>query len=774
MSSIFMIKIMKQVSAKTYTIIICISLALTVNAVYAQDEKSQQMDPENVLEVIEVTARKTIESLQRVPVSVTSISSAKLNNRGIDTLSEIHQYSPNTTLQVSAGTSSTLSAFIRGVGQEDQLWGYESGVGVYIDDVYIARPQGAVLEMLDVERVEVLRGPQGSLYGKNTLGGAVKYITKKMTGETEFNAIVTLGDHGRKDLKVAGQFPLVENKLYLGLAGASLNRDGFGRFITSDLAGQNRENYNKDITASRLTLEYHGNSQFFGRLNYDKTDDDSNAVGGHRFLPSILASDYNVEDIPSNVYDSGTSLPTWNKLTTEGLSLTLSYQINDWWSLKSVSAKRENYSLANIDFDNTHLRIFDVPAIYDDKQFTQEFQVNYYGSNLTLVSGLYYYDGDSCGVFDGIIDVLGHSLNMPGFTLEISGCSNSKSIAAYSQGSYHFSDSLSMTLGARFTREEKEAIVYSGAVYETLYPRSNWVDNFHRDETLVENNIVEVLNDSKKWSRMTPKVGFEYQQSDDLLWYVSYAQGFKSGMFNPRAQTAEPAVNPEVVDSFEVGIKSEWFDRLRINATLFSLDHKDRQFVTVLEGEGPGDLDQRLGNIGKSKAQGLELEMSLIASNALTISFNLGLIDSDFTEALTYDGVDNSDISERFSIIQTPDTTANLSFDYNFETNFGDFNFNGNYFYRSDYDLIVLDNLKSQSGFGLANASLNWFNQEGDWQVGLHLKNITDKRYLTGSFAFVTRDADSGEYVPGLAGDNILNDYYGEPRTIALTIGYQF
>ena len=755
-------------------IVFIINITLVSQPVFAQDKEEQVQVENNAIEVIEVTARKTVESLQRVPVSVTSLSGVKLKKRGVDTLNEVYQYSPNTTLQVSTATNSTLSAFIRGVGQDDQLWGYEPGVGIYIDDVYAARPQGAVLELLDVERIEILRGPQGTLYGKNTLGGAVKYITREMTGDSEFDVFTTIGSYDRKDLKVTGQVPLVEDKLYLGFAGASLNRDGFGRFVTSDLSGQNRENYNKDVTASRLALEYHGSEQFFARLNYDKTIDDSNARGGHRFLPSVLPSSMSVEPIPSNVYDAGTSSPTWNELTTEGVSLTLSYQFNDTWSIKSVSAKRQNYSLANIDFDNTHLRIFDVPAIYDDEQFTQEFQLNYQSGKLNLVSGLYYYDAESCGVFDAIIDVLGGMMGVPGFTIEVSGCSDSKSIAAYSQGSYRFNNKLSMTLGARYTREEKQAEVFNGAVFETLYPKDQWVDNFERNQALVASSIVKVLDDSKKWSRVTPKLGFEYQYNDDLMYFFSYSQGFKSGMFNPRASTPEPAVNPEVVNSFEVGMKSEWFDRLRINATLFTLDHKDRQFVTVLEGDGPGDLDQRLGNIAKSDANGLELEISFSATNALDINFSLGLIDTGFTEALTYNGIDYDDISDRFSIIQTPNTNANLGFDYNFGTEFGDFNLNGNYFYRSGYDLIVLDNLKSQSGFGLANLSLNWFSRGGHWQVGLHAKNITDERYLTGSFAFVTRDPESGEYVPGLAGDNIFNGYYGEPRTIALTIGYLF
>ena len=171
---------MKQGNNRKSYIALAIATALSTNAAYAE----QAADAEEAgLERIEVTARKSVESLQEVPVSVTSIGAAELGENGIAVVTEIQRFSPNTTLQASRGTNSTLTAFIRGVGQQDPLWGYEPGVGIYIDDVYMARPQGAVIDLLDVERIEVLRGPQGTLYGKNTIGGAVKYVTKPMSAQ---------------------------------------------------------------------------------------------------------------------------------------------------------------------------------------------------------------------------------------------------------------------------------------------------------------------------------------------------------------------------------------------------------------------------------------------------------------------------------------------------------------------------------------------------------------------------------------------------------------
>ena len=758
---------MKQNTIKMSYLALAISSVLTAQYAVAADETGSG-EKQVALEHIEVTARKTVESLQNVPVAVTSVSEADLAEHGIQVMTEIQQFSPNTTLQTSRGTNSTLTAFIRGVGQEDPLWGYEPGVGIYIDDVYVARPQGAVLDILDVQRIEVLRGPQGTLYGKNTIGGAIKYVTKKMTGDAELSLNGTAGSYNQKDFKVAGQYPLIDDKLYVGFAFASLNRDGYGDFVTSALPDQDTENYNKDVMAGRVSVEYTPTNNLFMRFSYDKTRDESNAKGGYRILPSLLTD----APVPDSKYDSYTSMPTWNKVDTEGWGLTVEYDINEHWTIKSVTADRESYSPTNIDFDNTSLRIFDVPAIYDDEQFSQEFQANYVGDNLKMVSGLYYFKGDSCGLFDAILEEAFKAYG--GLTREVSGCNNSESYAAYAQGSYNLTEQLSLTLGARYTQETKEATVYNGVIFDSIYPETGWYPDFVRDEDQITASIPKVLDDEETWSRFTPRVGLEYQYSDDMMLFASYSQGFKSGTFNPRATGPEPAVDPEVVDSFEVGMKSEWNDNLRINATAFYLNHKDRQFVTVLPGEDAADLNQRLGNIGKSTGTGLELDVEYAATESLNIYASLGLIDASFEEVISYDENGNKiDISDTYTITNTPDTTANLGFSYSFETDFGSFVANGNYYYRGDYDLAVVDNLLSQDGYGLLNFGLNWFSTDGHWSAGLHWKNVTDEEYLVGNYAFVTPD-DNGGYIPGLGGDNTLIGYYGDPETISFSVGYVF
>jgi iron complex outermembrane receptor protein len=757
---------MKHYNLRLSVLAITISATLTSQNILAA-ETNEQLNNDPTLERIEVTARKSLESLQSVPVAITSIGAEQLAQNGISVMTEVQQFSPNTTLQASRGTNSTLTAFIRGVGQDDPLWGYEPGVGIYIDDVYIARPQGAVLDILDVERIEVLRGPQGSLYGKNTIGGAIKYVTKKMSGDVELDLKGTFGTYDRKDYKVAGKIPVIADKLYVGFALADLKREGYGEFLQSALPGQNLENYNKDIFAGRISIEFEPTDNLFLRFNYDKTTDDSNAKGGYRLLPSIVTD----APVPVSVYDSYTSMPTWNSVESEGFSLMAEYMINDTWAVKSITSSRDNYSKTNIDFDNTAERIFDVPAIYDDEQFTQEFQLNYNSDNLNFVSGLYYFDGESCGHFDAILESFGKSLDLPGLTREVTGCNNSESYAVYAQGSYNITDKFSMTLGARYTKEEKIANVNNGVVFETVYPESAWVPSYERGDV----EFPEVLNDKEDWSRFTPRVGVEYQYSEDIMFFASYSQGFKSGTFNPRASGPEPAVDPEVVDSFEVGLKSEWNNNLRVNATGFYLDHKDRQFVTVLPTADNSALSQRLGNIGTSTASGLELEVEYAAADNLKVFASLGLIDSSFEEVTSFDNDGNQiDISDNFTITNTPKTTANLGFSYNIETSLGSFVVNSNYYYRSEYDLNVTENLLTQDGYGLLNFGVNWYSNNEDWTAALHWKNITDEEYLVGNYAFLGAQNNDGSYQPGLGGDTTLIGYYGDPETLSLTIGYSF
>ena len=248
------------------------STALVAAPALAQDETAGE-----TRDVITVTARRREETIQDVPMSVTAMSGEMLENMGAVDITAIAETTPNVTLEVSRGTNSTLSAFIRGVGQQDPVAGFEAGVGIYVDDVYLNRPQAAVLDIYDVERIEVLRGPQGTLYGRNTIGGAVKYVTRRLDPDAPtFNARVNFGSYGQFDQIVSASMPLTDS-FRIGGAVANLQRDGFG-----DNLFTGEDNANKDLLGYRVSAEWEPANGLFFRLSYDNIQDDSTARGGHR------------------------------------------------------------------------------------------------------------------------------------------------------------------------------------------------------------------------------------------------------------------------------------------------------------------------------------------------------------------------------------------------------------------------------------------------------------------------------------------------------------
>jgi len=746
---------------------LALAIAAALTSSVAAAEEATDASPaakDKGLERIEVTARRTVENLQTVPVSVTSIGAEDIAQNGITDVTDIQQYATNTTLQVSRGTSSTLTAYIRGIGQQDPLWGFEPGVGVYVDDVYIARPQGGVMEILDVERIEVLRGPQGTLYGKNTIGGAMKYITKKMTGDNTFDLSATVGSYGENTYKASGQLSLLDDKLYIGGAIADINRDGFGNFINdlapdgsvaADQAGE--ENYNKDIFAGRLTVEYHASDDLFFRLAYDSTIDDSNAKGGHRLVDSKLTGQkpYN------NVYDSDISLPVYNKVETSGLSLTIDWNINDAFSFKSVTASREGDTYTNIDFDNTALKSFDVPAIYDDTQFTQELQLSYLGKGMTAVGGVYYYTGDACGSFDVQLEVLGQAIGLPSFTLENGGCTNTESYSAYGQASFDLADKWSMTVGGRYTEDTKDADVYKYTFFQTVYPGD--LESGAATPINPDNNFVG----KETWSHFSPRVGVEYQASDDMMLYASYANGFKSGGFNMRGDIgADPEAAtpfaPEIVDTFEIGFKSEPTDDLRINATYFYSDYTDMQ-VTVQRAASNDNFVARVVNAGSAEIQGIELESIYVATDDLTLSLGVGYIDAKFVEFINFvDGVEVNQADD-LAIDNTPDWSVNLGANYTLVADVGDFVFTANASYRGDTQIFQAPSALDQKGYTIVNVGVSFYHTDGNWSASLQGRNVFDEQARIAGYNFL-----------GLGLDDSVIGYYNDPATVALTVKYEF
>ena len=527
---------------------------------------------DNINQVI-VTARRRAELIQDVPGAVTAISGAELEKQAVPDITALTDTVPNTTLKASRGTNTTLTAFIRGIGQQDPVAGFEQGVGIYLDDVYLARPQGALTDIYDLERIEVLRGPQGTLYGRNTIGGAVKYVTRKLAPKPTLDAKVTFGNYGEKDLVVKGSMP-VSDILRIGATVGTFNRDGFGHNIING-----RQNYNKDVTAGRISLELTPNSDLFIRFATDKTVDDSEARQGQRLTagpaPASLQPASGTYDTRANLYRV---LGHDQKVTTEGSSLLAEYTIDPTLSFKSISAYRSAKSYAPIDFDSLNTPLFEAPSIYSDHQTSQEFQLTYTGSRLQGVAGVFYMKTNAFNEFDVLYNAAG------GLSLLTRDDIDTKTWAVFADASYSLTDTFNITLGGRYTSDEREAAIFK-RTYLGLAGSPN-LGNPGAVPLAAPNTDLGPNDLHRTDKKFTPKIGFGWKLAPEHNLYSTFAKGFKGGMFDPRMDlvaTGGPnsaaslvkrqGVEPEEVSTVELGLKSALNGgRIQTNAAVFYTD----------------------------------------------------------------------------------------------------------------------------------------------------------------------------------------------------------
>lgn len=704
-------------------------------------------------EEVNVTARKREENVQEVPVAVSVVEGEVLEDRAAEDLSVIEQRVPNLTIYAGRNQSTTLTAFLRGVGQADPLWGVDPGVGLYLDDVYIARPQGALLDVYDVERIEVLRGPQGTLYGKNTIGGAIKYVSRRPTDEFEARVSGAFGEFSRQDFKASLSGALIEGKLRAKVAFASLQRDGYGRNLF-----QNIDNSDKDTTAYRLALDYIASDTFRIEFNYDRTEDEANPKGYARLAPNPFCPLFlGVPCEPlGGLWDTEAGLEPLNGTESEGYSATAVWDINRYWTFKSITAYRESDSLNNIDFDTTPARIADARAVYYDDQTSQEFQLLYdSGRNLTGVFGLYYFDGEAGGE---VRSIFFEGLN-PGTTSSTEGFVETESLALFFDGSYRLSDKLTLNGGVRFTDEDKHGVSFNRL----------WVDPNFTTVFLVASDFDKEAN----FSSVSPRIGLDYEFNPDVMGYVSLSRGFKSGGFNIRAQSnffpssAEP-FDDEQLTVAEVGLKSVFADGQGLfNAAVFYGDYTDVQVSTFTDydSDGDGTNDSFFGdflNAGDATLQGVELEFGWAPRDLpwFRLSGNLSYLDTDEDSFIDRN---NNGLADTQVITNAPEWTGALTANFNVPTGYGAYTGSVTYGYRDD---SVLTNEGDgtqplvQDSYSLWNAHVGWISRDGHWGVNVIGTNLADEEYLT-----------SGYNLPVLG---ILTGSYGAPRQVTAALEYRF
>ncbi|GAM96793.1 tonB-dependent receptor [alpha proteobacterium U9-1i] len=700
---------------------------------------------------IVVTARRREESLQDVPLSISVQTGEALEQRGAENITALSEVTPNATIQIARGSNSTLIGFIRGVGQQDPLWGFEPGVGLYIDDVYIARPQGAVLDLFDINRIEVLRGPQGTLYGRNTIGGAIKYVTNRLDmDETELNARVALGSYNQRDLVVSGSAPLAGN-FAVGGAMALLNRDGYGTNITTGA-----DHYNKEVAAFRASAEWQPTDDIFIRFSADHLNDDSLPRHGHREVANGVLAGYNVLSSP---YDTQAGIGEDNSVETTGYSLTAEWDLNEAFTVKSISAFREGRSDTLIDFDNGPLPLLDVPAFYEDEQFSQELQLLFEGDRIQGVAGLYYLNGVAIGAFDTIVGGLAT-------TTATAGRVSTTSLAAYADVSIDLSDMWSMSLGGRWTQDQRAGAVYRQNFAHGLSGnRSPLFGNPTATPGLLRSNYANEAT----FEEFTPRVSLSFEPSDDLTLYASYGQGFKSGGFDMRGDVVltPNTVNgyqPEFVDSYELGFHASLLDgRARLSGAVFDAQYTDQQ-VTKQETTLAGGIASFVDNAGQSAITGAELEGTVFITEGLSAVFAVGYMDARFEEFVST-AVNPApppstiaiDIANIADIQNAPDWSG--SFALNYTMDFGDhgsLTVTPSVSFRSSYQMFELATpLLDEDGYSLLNLSANWTSESERYRFAVHGQNLGDEQYKVGGYNF-----------PGAAFGNSIVSFYGPPQTV--------
>jgi iron complex outermembrane receptor protein len=758
-----------SLSLAVATVLAASALPLSVS-VAAADPQAQN---EGAIENIVVTARRREESLQNVPVAISALSADQLQSQNVTTLEDMTAHVPNIKVNAGRATSSTINAYIRGVGQNDPLWGFEPGVGIYLDDVYVARPQGALLDVYDVERIEVLRGPQGTLYGKNTIAGAIKYVTRDIVGDPSLTAAVTGGSYNQMDAKIGGSIPVVADHFYLGGAVAWLQRDGYGQIVNDGSTRLNtrvgEDVSDKDVLAARVNATFLWGNDSKLRILGDLIQDDSNAAGGQR-LNNV------VQPALDDRYDQRTDMPVdQDKFKAKGISATYTQGLGNSLDLKIVGAYRKGDGRQFIDFEELSANLFQVPALYSDDQTSGEAQLTYTGDKVKGVAGVYYFTGSASGAFDASLG----ALNLTSLT---KGNVDTDSIAVYFDTTWALTDRLNLNIGARWNQDDKDATVFVQQYIGRLASNATLFDQNNVPAGFIAAGAPQTnYSNSRKFSDVSPRLGFDFKLADEVLAYVSYSQGFKSGGFDMRGnEAANPATrdgyDSETADNYELGLKSTLFDdHLQVNLTAFYTPYKDVQITTQefqIVGGVPTNVTAVL-NAGKQLNKGAELESIWRPMAALTFVLNVGWLDSKFedffvgcTPAQAGCRVNASAFNEP---INAPEWTTFLGANYEWQLGSGDLSAHAGYQYRSKTKVattstLPVNTITDQPAYDILDAGVAYTTASKAWRFAVEGKNILDEEYRVAGYEFGAGTATGAPQI----------GFYGAPRTVSVTATYKY
>jgi iron complex outermembrane receptor protein len=719
------------------------------------------------IEEMIVTARKMEEDLQSTPISIAAFSGDGLEDRGMTNIAQIAPFVPNLSFQNNpsfGGAGNAAAIYIRGVGQKEFLPTTEPGVGLYVDEVYIARSVGGILDLIDIERVEVLRGPQGTLFGRNTNGGAINITTRKPHDEFEGDVIATYGTDSRIDLKGSINAPITESlfsrfSLLYKTQDGYVKRDDGREFGDADTIGgratflwQATESLEITLTGEYTREEVDGPALTLIGINLGLPIDPDTppmatihnvganlAAGGGPIPCAIPPAPLNLA-VPG-CYDnryvygedaertSGTA-PAFSDTDIWGTNLNISWDITDSLTLKSITAYRDLDSQFARDGDHSLHRISQFADDLQQDQFTQEVQLlgESFGDRLKWIVGLYYFTED------------GNNVNELDFTVSrfrSGGAFDNESLAAFAQGTFDVTSRLHLTAGLRYTDETKK-FTPDQIIHENYFAGSG---HPQLDAPFMQagQRILPMLEKELDVEELDPYLNVSFDITDTLMAYVSYSEGFKSGGFTQRVfppivvpftappGTADidliPTFDPEFVKVYELGAKYTGFDnRFRLNGAIFYTDYTDMQ-IQVFTSVAPITK-----NAGEATIKGFELETQIVPLESWFVEAGIGYLDAGYDEidfATTF--VDKNNNLDRVS-----DWTLSSATFYEIAIGgAGTITPRLEWAYRSEFDNDAFNTPQiHQDDYHLVNANITWQNSDETISVIAGVTNLTDENYL--------------------------------------------
>jgi len=771
-----------------------IAHCLFAGIAYAQMQPEQAAEPEaEALESVVVTARRRAENLQDTPIAITALSAAELERQQITSTTDLDKIAPNLQFHsygTLTGNNSAAQVFIRGIGQTDATAAVDPGVGIYIDDVYMGRAVGGAMEFRDIANVQILRGPQGTLFGRNTIGGAVLLATNG-PGEDAGNTVrVGLGEDNLHEVFGAFDLPLGERfAARLSLGGRE--RDGYVKrvFDGKDLGDEK-------MYTGQLALRWKPTEELALTLRGDYTKEDENGSPfvframneGATFVgaASIAAGCPNILDpFPPPLlvgpladprcgndaqalgpFENGGTYPASSTLENRGVSLVARWDVNDVFAVKSITADRRLEWTGTRDADNTPLLILHTNYTSKSDQLSQELQALVDSERLDGVFGVYYFDEDS---FDRLLVPLGN----PGTSYDTQRVSmDATARAAFTEWTYKITAGFSATAGIRYTKETKglQSVMFNVAPATRVEPPAPTALCPFAGPPPTQTNCLFLTTNrfEREFTATTKSASVQYRFNPAVMTYLSWSEGFKSGGFNQRYNAAPPgnapiSFNAETAESFELGVKLNPTDTLRVNAAVFTTDYDDIQ-MTYRLGVVP-----LLFNAGVASIDGAELEVEFVPTADFRLDASVGYLDAKFDEITPpppFGPVTPTATATLSSHLPfTPQWQAHLGLAYTFHpaSNWSlTPRVDASYTARQFFDAGNSPEIAQDDAITLLNASIALASDDDKWRVVLSGNNLTDELYPVAGTSSLTTASGYAEVI------------YARPRSLAISVTRNF